>query len=167
MDVTQYEELFKDEFLKNAPLYTAASKVKLPYEDLKIKATQLYRGSLNTEERTIEELADYRLIKETVTDDIIRAYFVEMAADAGKCVDGLIRSENLKSLKESDFRQTTNLVVTNIFDHNDGRRNLQLMLQREPLGPSLQDPASIVQGWVAYRFYFACAAIRQEYKATA
>jgi hypothetical protein len=158
----ELENIFRDEFLKAAPLYAAASKIKLPFEDAK-KTTVLYRGSLNEEARTVESVADYELFKFEHTEDDVRAAVTRLASAAGILVDGLIRLENVRSIKESDPRQTANLRVTDIFDHVDGRRNLQIIL-RVSSGPSVSDPSQTIAGWVAYRFYFAAATIKMEYK---
>lgn len=159
--LAELESIFKDEFLKSAPLYSAANRVKMPVEDK--RETLLYRGSLSEETRTVHNIADYELIKENTTQEDIRTAVKRLAASAGQVVDGLIRLENVTSIKESDPRQTTSLRVTDVFEHADGRRNLQIILTTNP-APSVSDPAYIIKGWIAYRFYFAAAAIRTEYQ---
>lgn len=162
---SELETIFRDEFLKAAPLYSAARKIKLPYEDIK-SSTVMYRGSLSEQTRTVESIADYHLFKgENPTLDELNETVGKLASSAGNVVDGLIRIENVRNLKESDPRQTNSLCVTDIFEHADGRRNLQVMYVFSK-GPTVSDPAGIVQSWVAYRFYFAVAAIKQEYKAS-
>src|SRR6266481_5719235 len=126
----ELENIFREEFLKAAPLYAAASKIKLPFEDAK-KTTVLYRGSLREETRAVETVADYELLKaiHAAESAVIRGASEatkRLASAAGTVVDGLIRLENVRSMKESDPRQTTNLRVTDIFEHADGRRNLQI-----------------------------------------
>lgn len=165
MDVTfvaELESIFRESFLKSAPLYQAAGKIKLPYEDIK-GTTVLYRGSLREESRPIDNIADYELFKWQYTQDEIRGATEKLASTAGAATDGLIRIENVRSIKESDPRQTNNLRVVDVFEHADGRRNFQLILKLNS-GPTISDPADTVKGWLAYRFYFAAASIKQEYK---
>lgn len=160
MDVKIYENLFKEEFLKNAPLYVAAKKVKLPIEDIKAE-TLLYRGSLHEESRTVELISDYTTCPGNFYDWVFPAV-KKLAAQAGIVVDGLIRKENSRTRTGNDPRQVQGLVVTDVFEHEDGRRNLQPVIAKN--APVQAHDPSEDQGWVAYRFYFACAAIRQEYK---
>jgi len=163
-DVSALEALFRRTFLESAPLYSAASKIKLPYEDLKSTVT-LYHGSLHDEARTVEQIADYRTLDHKEINDIDKGIELvkELAMGAGACVDGLIRLENCKHRDGADVRDTTQLRVIDIFEHTDGRRNLNFILQTSP-GPSVVDPADRIAGWIAYRFYFACARIRQKYE---
>lgn len=155
------EEVFKKTFLENAPLYAAAKTVKYPCED-KILTT-LYRGSLSEQTRKVEEISDYYLFKSVFDPGPaeIKAEFEKMAKEAGIVVDGLIRLENSRTT-DHDVRNVTGLRVINIFEHMDGRRNLQLMVSNPP--PSSTDPNAIIPPWIAYRFYFAAANVRTEYK---
>lgn len=157
----ELEAIFKEEFLTAAPLYSAATKVKLPVEDK--RETLLYRGSLTEETRKVQSIADYELLKEAHEPDDVRAALKRLAAIAGAVVDGLIRLENVNSIKESDPRQTTHLRITDIFEHADGHRNLQIILTTNA-APSVVDPAYLIKGWIAYRFYFSAAAIHTEYQ---
>lgn len=159
------DKLFRETFLASAPLYSAASKVKLPYEDL--KTTTLYRGSLTDEMRTVEQIADYQILNEDEIQDPAKLAEVtkDLATRAGHCVDGLIRMENGKQRDGGDVRNTGATRVVDIFEHSDGRRNLNVIFVNstsEPWNPA--NPFHTIQGWIAYRFYFACARIRQEYK---
>lgn len=160
--IAELENIFREEFLKAAPLYAAASKVKLPYEDIK-GTTVLYRGSLSEQSRPVDSIADYELLKnpDTFSEDTQLA-IGRLATRAGNAIDGLIRLENVRSIKESDPRQTSNLRVTDIFEHEDGRRNLNIGFVKN--SPNLGDPIAINPGWIFYRFYFAAAAIVAEYK---
>lgn len=160
------DKLFRETFLASAPLYSAASKVKLPYEDLKTTTT-LYRGSLTDEVRTVEQIADYQILNEVAIQDSAKLVEVtkDLATRAGHFVDGLIRMENGKQRDGGDVRNTGATRVVDIFEHTDGRRNLNFILVNsasEPWNPA--NPFKTIQGWIAYRFYFACARIRQEYK---
>ena len=166
MDVnfqTELEELFRTEFLKAAPLYAEAKKVRLPYEDKK-QITSLYRGSLSEQVRTVEEIADYHLFKdEPCTPHTIHEEFASLAKQAGHAIDGLIRIENGRRDPDHDVR-SPHIRVTDIFEHTDGRRNLQLIVNDAPAwNPS--DPFKQMPPWIAYRFYFAAANVRTEYKA--
>jgi hypothetical protein len=165
----ELEDIFRTEFLKAAPLYVAAGKIKLPFEDAK-KTTVLYSGSLSEETRTVETIADYELLKtSSVTGpemDRMREAADAMrrlAGAAGAVVDGLIRLENVRTVNGADPRQTNNLRVTDIFEHADGRRNLQVISVNMP-GSFVTGPGPEPPGWVSYRFYFAAATIRMEYK---
>jgi len=165
MDFIEKLELtFKEGFLAATPsLYMAAKKVKLPIEDIK-REVALYRGSLHEEARQVELIADYKTALKDFSEDWALETIADLGYEAGVLVEGLIRIENARNRDGRDPRNATNLVVTDIFSHEDGRRNLTInMVTNIPA----MDPAGVVAGWVSYRFYFACAAIRQEYKATA
>jgi len=164
MDVEDYSRIFEEAFLQEANLYPQAKKIKLPYEDIKT-STLLYRGSLHEESRTVESIADYKIIHEPFTEPWIIPAVENLATNAAALVDGLIRIENTRKRDGTDPRTIQNLVVTDVFEHSDGRRNFQLNVVQSP--PNVADPAAFIPGWVSYRFYFACAAIRQEYKASA
>lgn len=164
MDVTfseTIEETFKTTFLENAPLYRAAKTIRFPCED-KI-STVLYRGSLSEQVRTVEEISDYHLFRQSfsVDESQIREKFQEFAKEAGTVVDGLIRLENSRTT-DHDVRNTTGLRVIDIFQHADGRRNLQLMVSQPPA--NFNGPDGGLPPWIAYRFYFAAANVRTEYK---
>jgi hypothetical protein len=169
MDVNfqaELEEVFKQTFLENAPLYVAAPKVRLPYEDIK-KSTTLYRGSLSEQVRTVEEIADYHIFKEGWPgNQKAAAKFIDMAREAAQCVEGLIRLENSRHDPDHDVRSPTTRVI-DIFEHKDGRRNFQPIAvdaTKEAWNPA--DPFNQIHAWVAYRFYFAAANVRTEYKAS-
>jgi hypothetical protein len=165
MDVTfqaELESLFRTTFLQAAPLYQASGKFKLPYEDIK-KVTTLHRGSLHEVVRTVEEIADYEIAKGEFTNGFARSALAKLATAAGTCVDGLIRLENVRSHRDHDPRNTMDMKVIDIFDHADGRRNLQIM-SVTPKEWNPADPFNQIPGWVAYRFYFACAVVSTEYK---
>lgn len=158
----ELENLFRTEFIKAAPLYQASSKLKLPHEDLK-KTTTLYRGSTHDVVRTVEEIADFEIPKGEFTPEFVRTSIARMATEAAHVVDGLIRLENVRSHRDHDPRNTTDMKVVDIFDHADGRRNLQvIMVNSSEWNPA--DPFKSIPGWVAYRFYFTCAVISSEYK---
>lgn len=164
-DIPSLEVLFRGTFFESAPLYAAASKVKLPYEDL--KTTMLYRGSLTDETRTVEQIADYHILSEAEIQDPEKLTSItkDLATEAGHFVDGLVRLENGKLREGGDVRNTTALRVTDVFEHADGRRNLNFIFvdsRNQAWNPA--DPFKILAGWIAYRFYFACARIRAEYK---
>jgi hypothetical protein len=144
-----FEAIFREEFLKNAPLYVESSKVKMPYEDIHLNLTNLYRGSLHEEVREPIRVADYGL---NGNEHVL----VGLARDAGHVVDGLIRIENCRKKDDTDPRDTQTMRVVNIFEHADGRRNLQIgqIVRQDPNEP----------GWIFYRFYFAAAHIQLEYK---
>lgn len=163
VDTPSLEALFRKTFLESAALYSVASKVKLPYEDL--KTTMLYRGSLTDETRTVEQIADYRTLDhiEIQNSEKHAEITKKLAADAGALVDGMIRLENGKRRDGGDVRDTNQLRVVDVFEHTDGRRNLNFMCVESP-NPSVVDPAHLIAGWIAYRFYFACARIRQKYE---
>ena len=162
-DVSALEALFRRTFLESAPLYSAASKVKLPFEDL--KTTMLYRGSLTEETRTVEQIADYRTLDHKEIQDSEKQIEItkKLATNTNILVDGLIRLENGKRRDGGDVRDTNQLRVVDVFEHVDGRRNLNFMCVESP-NPSVVDPAHLIAGWIAYRFYFACARIRQKYE---
>jgi len=164
MDVTENLELaFKESFLHAAPLYKAAKKFKLPIEDIKREVT-LYRGSLHEEARRVELIADYKSAEKDFSEDWALETVADLGLEAGVLVDGLIRIENARNRDGRDPRNSSNLVVTDIFNHEDGRSNVTINMVRNV--PSVADPEAWIGGWVSYRFYFACAAIRQEYQAT-
>ena len=152
-----YEQIFHDCFLENAPLYRNCKKVKLPYEDLKTTAT-LYHGSLKDEMRTVEQIADYRLLKNPEDPKELASLTRELACHAGILVDGLIRMENGRKRDGSDVLNVSNTAVINVFEHFDGRRNLNFMVVDGRRIHST-DPANILTGWIAYRFYFAVAKV--------
>ena len=161
MDVNflgELESIFREEFLKAAPLYSAASKVKLPYEDIRT-FTKLYEGSLSEQSRPVELFADYRVASDPAQ---FKDKIVDLATAVGHGVDAFIRLENVDSNQGGDPRDTTNLKVTDIFEHSDGRRNLQIGIMK--VGPTLMSPAREEESWVFYRFYFAAASIKAEYK---
>jgi hypothetical protein len=167
MDVNfqgEVEDLFRSEFLKAAPLYAAAKKINLPYEDKK-QFTSLYRGSLSEQTRVVEEIADYHIFKdEPYTPATICNQFARLAKEAGHAIEGLIRIENGEHDPDHDVR-SPHIRVIDIFEHSDGRRNLQLMRVNTP-SPSLNGPDATIPPWIAYRFYFAAANVRTEYKKT-
>src|ERR1700680_3929868 len=106
------EESFRTEFLKSAPLYAAAPKIRLPYEDIK-KSTTLYRGSLTEQVRTVEEIADYQIFKDERGNNTgwpgnqkAAAKFIAMAREAAQCVEGLIRLENGRHDPDHDVRSS-------------------------------------------------------------
>lgn len=166
MDVTfvaELESIFRESFLKSAPLYQAAGKVKLPYEDIKGQ-TVLYRGSLREESRPVEKIADYKILEDTAPS-VVRNWVEILAEQAGHVVDGLIRLENVRTSWDHDPRNVSNLKVTDIFDHSDGRRNLDIGFvdaSNEPWNPA--NPFKTIPAWIFYKFYFAAASIKQEYK---
>src|ERR1700719_2294420 len=157
----ELETLFRTNFLQAAPLYQASGKFKLPYEDIKTSTT-LYRGSLSEQTRTVETYADWFQFDDErpYTPDHARGVIMRMGKEAGICVDGLIRLENVRNHRDHDPRNTTDMKVVDIFDHADGRRNLQIILS----DPSPSDPGTDLQPWVGYRFYFAAASVSSEYK---
>lgn len=164
MDVTfvaELESIFRESFLKSAPLYQAAGKIKLPYEDIKGHAI-LYRGSLREESRLVEKIADYRILSDMAFAGLIQDNFAALATEAAHVVDGLIRLENVQASIDRDPRNTTNLKVTDIFECADGRRNLDIGVVKNT--PNIVEPDNPVPGWIFYKFYFAAASIKQEYK---
>ena len=169
MDVEYLEAVFKNEFLDNAPLYMASKKVQLGAEDLKPKVEfVMYRGSLQEYGNTVDLLADYRDCRTEYNEKWLLENTRELARNAGIAVDGLLRKENTKERDASDPRRTDNMLVIDIFEMKDGRKNLNFVVVNsveQKWNPA--DPFNTIKGWIAYRFYFACAAIRQEYKATA
>jgi len=157
---TELEELFRTNFLKSAPLYQASSVFRLPYEDIK-KITTAYRGSLTEVTRPVEEISDYEIAKDGFTGHWVIDAISKLARDAGACVDGLIRLENTRNHPAHDSRNTADMRVTDIFDHADGHKNLQItMVSSAALGTEFTP----VPGWVAYRFYFAAATISSQYR---
>lgn len=167
MDVnfqTELEGLFRTNFLQAAPLYQASSKFKLPYEDLK-QTTRLYAGAVHEVVRTVEEYADYFRFEDEFrwTPMNARGVVARFGKEAGIFVDGLIRGENLRNHRDHDPRNTTDMKVVDIFDHVDGRRNLQIMAVR-PTEWNPADPFKAIPGWIAYRFYFAAGVVSSQYK---
>jgi len=145
-----FEAIFREEFLKSAPLYVAASKVRMPHEDIRLGATVMYRGALHEESRCPVLVSDYRVVEGDPTEEAHIAIVIGLAREAGVVVDGLIRVENCKGLDGTDPRDTAMLRVTNIFEHLDGRSNLligQIVSEKEI-------------GWMYYRFHFAAARVR-------
>jgi len=173
MDVEYLEAVFKNEFLDNAPLYVASKKIQLGSEDLRPKVEfVMYRGSLQECGNIVELISDYKVISESEAvlnkmgvDSIFLEYTKKLARDAGTFVDGLIRKENAKERDSTDPRDTKNTIVTDIFEMREGKRNLNLLAATNP--PLATSPIRETFAWVAYRFYFSCVRIRQEYKATA
>lgn len=154
------EKLFRETFLASAPLYSAASKIKLPYEDLKTTTT-LYRGSLTDEMRTVEQICNFKNYKDAHDTEDLKNITRNLATEAGHLVDGLIRMEHGKNRDGGDLHNTQATRVIDVFEHADGRPNLNFMYVTNT--PTM-DPGATLVGWIAYRFYFACARIRQEYK---
>src|SRR6267142_551559 len=153
--IAELESLFRTNFLQAAPLYQASSKFKLPYEDIK-KSTTLYRGSLNEVVRKVDEYADWYQFKEEgfqYSPDRARAKVRQFGAEAGIFVDGFIRLENIRNHPSHDPRNTADMMVVDIFDHADGRRNFQIILADNP-PPSVNGPDAQIPPWVAYRFHF-------------
>ena len=161
-DIAELDQLFRTTFLESAPLYRLAYKVKLPFEDLK-STTTLYRGSLTEETRTVEQISDYQILNHEQISDLNKVTEItkELANKAGVFIDGLIRLENGKRRDGVDVRDTRATYVTEIFEHADGRRNLNFMLVTNN---PVMDPAALTSGWIAYRFYFAVARLKPEYK---
>ena len=165
MDTTlhaELDELFRANFLKSAPLYQASSVFRLLYEDIK-KITTAYRGSLTEVTRPVEEIADYEVSKHGFHPDWARATISKLGQEAGTHIDGLIRLENVRNHPSHDPRNTADMRVVDIFDHSDGRRNLQIMVVENP-PPSVYGPDATMPGWVGYRFYFAAATISSQYR---
>ncbi len=160
--IAELENLFRTNFLKSAPLYLASSVFRLPYEDIK-RIVTAYRGSLTEVTRPVEEIADYELSKprEGFHPDWARYTISKLGQEAGAVIDGLIRLENVRNHPSHDPRNTADMRVVDIFDHADGRRNLQIMAVDYP---SSSDPNATMPGWVGYRFYFAAATISSEYR---
>lgn len=160
------ETRFRYGFASTALLYGAASKVKIPYETRKDSAS-LYRGSLKEEVRTVELLADYRTFDKiangTPTVDDLLTQMTLFGQEAGAAVDTLIRIENVRNNESNDPRNTKDLKVANVFEFADGHPNLEIIAVENP-GFHISDPSAELPGWLAYRFYFACAAIKLEYK---
>jgi len=157
----ELECIFKEEFLKAAPLYVASSKIKLPYEDLH-RLTPMYSGSLKEVTRIVEQIADIHFFKADPDPEEIIERTTTFAQQSGALVDGLIRMENLRS-KVPDFQDVRNMKVIDVFEHSDGRRNAQLFFSA-PGELTVSDPAGIGHGFIGYKFVFACAAIVLEYK---
>jgi hypothetical protein len=158
------DDLFRTAFVKAAPLYRNSFKIKLPYEDLKTTTT-LYRGSLHEETRTVESISDYEMLRDPEDTEEVIQLTEKLATEAGILVDGLIRLENGKLRDGADVRDVTAVYVTDVFEHTDGRRNLNfLFVDALKNGWNPADPFGIKKGWIAYRFYFACARIRQKYE---
>lgn len=159
----ELERIFKEEFLKAAPLYQASSKVKLPYEDLH-RPTLMYNGSLKQVMRQVDQLADYESFKTSPETDELIDLATKFGQQAGTYVDGCIRAENIRSAPDGvvgDPRDTRNVKVIDVFEHSDGRRNLQVFLVESTPKISLDEAI----GWFGYKFYFAAAAIVMEYQA--
>ncbi len=158
----ELEGLFRTNFLKSAPLYQASSVFRLLYEDIK-KITTAYRGSLTEVTRPVEEIADYEVSKlaEGFHPDWARYTISKLGQEAGTLIDGLIRLENVRNHPSHDPRNTADMRVVDIFDHADGRRNLQIMVVEHS---SSSDPTATMPGWVGYRFYFAAATISSQYR---
>ncbi len=134
----------------------------MPYEERR-KITTLYRGALSEEARPVELISDFYLFKDAPTEEEVLSKAAEFGRNAGVLVDGLIRIENVKNSSHGyDPRNTTYLKVTDVFEHVDGRRNLDIFYANFPL--SVVDPAGIIKSTLAYRFFFAAASIRTEYK---
>lgn len=155
-----YERVFQTTFLANAPLYRDCKKVKLPHESITGLAT-LYHGSLKDEERTVEQIADYRMLKDADDAAEVRKCTEELATNLAILVDGLIRIENGRNRDGANIHDTSATIVTDLFEHFDGRRNLNFLYASHA---SLIDPGSAPIGWVAYRCYLAVAKVRMEYK---
>jgi len=174
MDVEYLEAVFRNEFIDHAPLYVASKKVQLGSEDLRpnIKFV-MYRGSLQECGNIVELISDYKMISESEAvlnkmglDSLFLEHTKTLARNAGVFVDGLIRKENAKERDSTDPRDTKSTIVTDVFQMREGKRNLNLVVVNNP--PVQFDPGNPqTLGWVAYRFYFASARLRQEYQATA
>jgi hypothetical protein len=166
MDVNfqaELESLFRTNFLQAAPLYRESAKFKLPYEDLK-SATNLYRGATYDVTRKVEEIADWFIFdKIPYSQDHARGIAQRFGIEAGTLIDGLIRMENARSHRDHDLRNTTDMKAVDVFDHADGRRNFQIILQDSQI-PSINGPDANIKEWVGYRFYFCCAVVSREYK---
>ena len=162
--VAELEGLFHTSFIKSAPLYQASSRFKLPYEDIK-RITTAYRGSLTEVTRPVEEIADYEISKlaEGFHPDWARYTISKLGQEAGTLIDGFIRLENVRNHPSHDPRNTADMRVVDIFDHADGRRNLQIMVVENPPS-SINGPDATMPGWVGYRFYFAAATISSQYR---
>jgi hypothetical protein len=158
------ESVFREAFLKEAPLYAAASKVKLPFEDI-TGTTILYQGALHEEARPVHKIADYKILQDQEPSSV-RNWIEILAEQAGHVVDGLIRLENVRSGRDGDPRNTSYLKVTDIFQCQDGRRNLEVGFVQASNTWSPADPAALIPAWIFYKFYFAAASIKQEYKAS-
>ena len=158
--------IFEGNFLANAPLYQESKKVKIPFEDAK-KETVLYRGSLIEQVRPVDTIADFRMFTGAVpANNEIRHLAGELGKTAGIVTDGLIRLENVRHNPDGDPRNLE-VRVADILEHADGRKNLQVFFvdtSKEPWNPA--DPMKTIAGWIAYRFYFAAANVRTEYKAS-
>jgi hypothetical protein len=159
--IAELERIFKEEFLKAAPLYKASSKVKLPYEDLH-RPTLMYRGSLTEESRCVEVIADFESFKADPEVEEIIEVATKFGQQAGTLVDGLIRLENVRSVQGADPRDVRNMKVIDVFEHPDGRRNAQVFFVQGP--PPEMDMAASRGAWFGYKFHFAAAAIVMEYK---
>jgi hypothetical protein len=156
--VAELERIFKEEFLKAAPLYQACSKVKLPYEDLH-RPTLMYRGSLREETRIVDQIADYESFKTAPEVEELIELATKMGGQAGAYVDGAIRVENCRT-KGADPRDVRNTKVIDVFEHADGRRNLQVFFVQGSTSP---DPAAQSMAWFGYKFFFAAANVVLEY----
>ena len=157
----ELERIFKEEFLKAAPLYVASSKIKLPYEDLH-RPTPMYSGSLKEVTRQVNLLADYETFKTDPEAEELIEWAGTFGHQAGIYVDGCIRAENIREVVGCDPRDVRNVKVIDVFEHTDGRRNLQIYFVQ-----SSSTVASPTVDWKAcfgYKFVFACAAIVLEYK---
>jgi hypothetical protein len=153
----ELEEVFKQNFLEHAPLYVAAPKVKLPYEDIK-KSTTLYRGSLSEQVRVVDEIADYHIFENGWPGpEGVKEKTRELARNAALCVEGLIRVENRRNDPDHDVR-SPHIRVIDVFEYADGRRNFQ------PFYVKASEQISQGPSWIAYRFCFAAANVRTEYK---
>jgi hypothetical protein len=156
--VAELERIFKEEFLKAAPLYQACSKVKLPYEDLH-RPTLMYRGSLREETRIVDQIADYESFKTAPEVEELIELATKMGGQAGAYVDGAIRTENCRT-KGADPRDVRNTKAIDVFEHTDGRRNLQVFLHIPPMSVDPQGSVAVIFG---YKFFFATANVVLEY----
>jgi hypothetical protein len=163
--ISELESIFRHNFIQAAPLYTASGKFKLPYEDIK-KTTSMYRGSLTEVVRKVDEFADWEMAPKTgFTPEFARTTVSKLATQAGVVIDGFIRLENVRNHRDHDPRNTTDMKVVDIFDHSDGRRNLQIIgMDSKGNGFNPADPFTEIPGWIAYRFYFAAAVVSSEYR---
>jgi len=161
----ELDRIFKEDFLEAAPLYVASSKIKLPYEDLH-RLTPMYSGALKEVLRPVQQIVDYESFKKDPEPEEIIELATRFGQEAGHLVNGLIRMENVRSLSEGtvgDPRDTRNMKVIDIFEHSDGRRNLQVFFYQENRA-TIHNPTAETTAWFGYKFVFACAAIVLEYK---
>ena len=149
IDVSYYNDLFVRTFKENLNLYWQARKFKVEGPKVALLSEP---KKYQTEVEEISNWENFSTSSYPVPDLELERIVIKLSIEAALSVEIFLRKFAAKNGNAKDVR---NVFVTDLFERADGTPNLKVnIVINAPL--SVTDPAGLVPGWVAYKFFFAC-----------